>query len=78
MTNVSFHARPRSVSEAPPDAAAALAAVMPGQIRTVIPLAARWSSSSVERPKIDGSPPLSRTTRLPASAALASKTLIET
>jgi hypothetical protein len=53
----------------PRSAAAALAAVTPGQIRTGTPAARHASISSVARAKIAGSPPLRRTTHSPASAA---------
>ena len=49
--------------------AAALAAVIPGQIRTATPAVRHAATSSAVRPKIAGSPPFSRTTRWPASAA---------
>src|SRR5689334_19172034 len=69
--------RPRRVSEMPALAAAALAAVTPGQTRTRTPNAARWAISSAARPKIEGSPPLRRTTRSPSKAASSSRSLID-
>src|SRR5690606_12028849 len=69
VTKVSLRASPRRVSDRPRLAAAALAAVTPGQTCTGTPAALHAASSSVDRPKIDGSPPLSRTTRSPAIAA---------
>ena len=69
VTKVRVLTLPRMVSEIVPEAAAALAAVIPGQMRTGMPCADRAAISSLARPKIAGSPPLSRTTRLPACAA---------
>ena len=59
----------RCVSGMPANAAAPRAAVTPGTISKAMPAACRISASSPPRPKIDGSPPLSRTTRRPCRAA---------
>lgn len=43
---------------------------MPGHMRADTPAARQAVTSSAVRPKIAGSPPFSRTTRLPSSAAV--------
>src|SRR5258708_10641047 len=59
-------ARSRWVSETPSRLAAPWAALMPGTTSTGMPAARQAAISSVARPKIIGTPPLRRTTRLPA------------
>ena len=51
-------------------AAAPCAAVMPGTTSTAMPAARQAAISSPARPKISGSPPLSRTTRRPLLASV--------
>ena len=66
----------RCVNETASRAAAPCAAVMPGTTSTAIPAARQAAISSPARPKIIGSPPLSRTTRLPALASRIIRLLI--
>ena len=61
-------ATPRWVSGIPAIAGAASAELMPGTTVTGTPAATQASHSSPPRPNTNGSPPLSRTTRLPARA----------
>ena len=59
----------RCVSDTPSRLAAPCAALMPGTTSTAMPAVRQAAISSPARPKIIGSPPLSRTTRLPAFAS---------
>ena len=63
-------AMPRCVTGIPAYAGAAIADVTPGMTSNGTPAAASASASSPPRPKTNGSPPFSRTTRLPARALL--------
>ena len=67
---------PRWVTGIPALAGTATALVTPGTTVTGTPARAQASASSPPRPKTNGSPPLSRTTRWPASARLISTWLI--
>ena len=60
---------PRRVSDTSKRLAAPCAVVMPGTTSTAMPAARQAAISSSARPKIIGSPPLSRTTRRPALAS---------
>ena len=57
VTKVTLRAMPCKVREVPRLAAAALAAVIPGQMRTGTPAAWQASSAPFARPNIDGSSP---------------------
>src|SRR3954452_18340531 len=67
---------PRWVTGMPASAGTPIADVTPGTTSTGMPAATHASSSSMPRPKTNGSPPLSRTTRLPARAWVISSSLI--
>ena len=67
---------PRWVTGTPARAGTAIALVMPGTTSTSTPAATQAWISSTPRPKTNGSPPLSRTTRRPASASSTSTWLI--
>ena len=69
VTNATDAATPRWVTGIPAAAGAARAALTPGITRTGIPARSSARTSSPPRPKRNGSPPLSRTTRLPSRAA---------
>ncbi len=61
-------ATPRCVTGIPASSGAATAVVTPGTTSNGMPAAVSASASSAPRPNTNGSPPLSRTTRLPCSA----------
>ena len=67
-TTVNSCATPRCVTGTPATSGTAIALVTPGTTVTGTPASAQASSSSPPRPKTYGSPPLSRTTTLPARA----------
>jgi hypothetical protein len=67
---------PRKVAGIDAAASAASPAVTPGMTRKGIPAAASVIASSPPRPKTNGSPPLSRSTRCPARASDTSRWLI--
>ena len=73
VTNVTACAMSRCVSGICADAAHPSADEIPGTTSTSMPAARSASTSSPPRPKMKGSPPLSRTTRLPLSAASTSR-----
>ena len=75
-TTTNSWVRPRWVTGMPASAGTATALVTPGTTSTGTPAATHASSSSIPRPKTNGSPPLSRTTRRPASACSTSSELI--
>jgi hypothetical protein len=64
------------VTGIPAYAGAAIAEVTPGTISKGIPRFDRYSASSPPRPKMKGSPPLSRQTIFPSAAPFASRRLI--
>ena len=76
VTNVTDVATPRWVTGIPAYAAAAIPAVTPGTTSKRTPAAASACASSLPRPKTNGSPPLSRTTRFPSRASRTSSALI--
>jgi len=67
---------PRKVSGIPAAEGTASAAETPGTISQGIPARARYRASSAPRPNSIGSPPLSRTTVIPARAARTSARLM--
>ena len=67
---------PRWVTGIPAKAGTATALVTPGTTWTGTPARAQARASSPPRPKTNGSPPLSRTTRCPARARLTIRSLI--
>src|ERR1700686_3896556 len=67
---------PRSVAGIAAAASAASPAVTPGMTRNGTPAAASVVASSPPRPNTNGSPPLSRNTRLPARASATRRWLI--
>ena len=69
VTKATDAATPRWVTGIPAAAGAASAALTPGITRTGTPARRSASTSSPPRPKRNGSPPFSRTTRSPARAA---------
>ena len=62
MSTVSCDATPRAVSGMPASAGIAVSVESPGTTSYSTPAAASASTSSAPRPKMNGSPPLSRTT----------------
>ena len=75
-TTVKSDATPRWVNGMPATAGPASALVTPGTTVTGMPARTHASHSSPPRPNTNGSPPLSRTTRLPARARSTSTSLI--
>ena len=69
VTTENWRTRSRSVTGSPMRAAQAWAAVTPGTTSTGIPARCSAAISSAARPKMNGSPPLSRATTLPALAS---------
>ena len=67
-TTVTSWLTPRWVSDTPAAAGAEVTEVTPGSTLTGIPASAQAVTSSWPRPKMNGSPPLSRTTLSPAFA----------
>ena len=65
VTNATADALDRLVSEIVAMAAAAVAAVIPGTISKGMPASHTGNNSSDSRAKIEGSPPLRRTTNRP-------------
>ena len=76
VTTAKLAATPRCVTGMPAAASPPIAEVTPGTTVASRPAPASASSSSPPRPKTNGSPPLSRTTRLPARACSTSAALI--
>jgi len=68
VTTANDAATPRRVKGMPAAAGAATADVTPGTTSQGMPAAASASTSSPPRPKTNGSPPFSRTTRSPRRA----------
>ena len=75
-TTVNSCATPRCVTGMPASAGTEIELVMPGTTEHGTPASAQASTSSKPRPKTYGSPPLSRTTNLPALARSISTSLI--
>ena len=76
VTKTTADAWSRWVSDNPAAALAAVAAVTPGTIAYGMPASRNACSSSPARPKINGSPPLSRTVFFPALPKATNSALI--
>jgi len=77
VTKVTADEVPRCVRGMPAAAAQPLAAVIPGTISTEMPRRRKYSCSSPPLPKMNGSPPFSRTTRCPSWARRADKPVVD-